>query len=119
MLFSLKVGDYEEAFKSLISNYSLEATLCCEFLIKYILYSLYITKELGCASGAADDVMATGFRWCPPLAMLDAFEAVIDFRELCIQRIDKELLAKVKLNDLLSGIKKSKYDYRKFIFAKK
>lgn len=119
MLGFLQTGDYEEAFRAMVLNRSLEARLCCEFLLRYIMYSLYITRELGCDVEVADDVMATGFHWCPPLAMIEAFETVSPIKELCIQRLDKRTLLKTEWEKLLLYVKNSKYDYRKFILAKR
>lgn len=110
MLRFLQVGDYGSAFRTLVENQSFEATMCCRFLLKYIVYSLNTVKLLGCDMGAADDVMAAGFRWCPPSAMLEAFAAVTDFEELCRERLDMRIE--------LEGVGKSGYDYRKFILAK-
>lgn len=69
-------GDYQKAFEVLINNHSLEAEICLKFLLKYIIYSLYATEEVGDTIYAADDVMATGFNWCPPLAMFQALSTV-------------------------------------------
>ena len=71
-------GDYQKAFERLVNNHSLEAEICRYFLLNYIVYSLYATKEVGYTIEAADDVMATGFNWCPPLAMYQALSSVAD-----------------------------------------
>ena len=83
-------GDYDKAFERLVNNYSQEAEICLSFLLKYIVYSLYATEEVGYTIEAADDVMATGFNWCPPLAMS---------------------------NILFGTAYKTKYDYRSFFKA--
>lgn len=118
MIKSLQTGDYESAFYVLVSNQSVEAKICCEFLLKYIIYSLNSTKELGCKVGAADDVMATGFHWCPPLAMLEAISMVTDFGKICEDRLDQRIINVIKKQHLLDGLEKSRYDYRKFMVAK-
>ena len=71
-------GDYDKAFERLVNNHSQEAEICLSFLLKYIVYSLYATEEVGYTVKAADDVMATGFNWCPPLAMYQALSTVAD-----------------------------------------
>lgn len=43
----LAEGDYVEAFNRLVNNHSQEAEICLSFLLKYIVYSLYATKEVG------------------------------------------------------------------------
>lgn len=119
MISNLKIGEYSAAMKALVENHSLEATLCCELLLKYIVYSLNTAKELGCQMKAADDVMATGFHWCPPLAMYEAFSQVCDVKVLCIQRLPAHILQIVDNNHLFEEIENSTYDYRKFFIAKR
>lgn len=102
-------GDYTDAFETLVSNHSQEAEICLSFLLKYIIYSLYATKEVGYTIEAADDVMATGFNWCPPLAMYHALSTVADVESLIKDRLD---ISKIDIDQLLSEVKPSKYDYR-------
>lgn len=92
--------------------------LCCEFLLKYIVYSLYITKKLGCKLSAADDIMAAGFHWCPPLALFEAFEAVTDFYKLCQDRLEHHIVNIIREQHVLGHLEKSTYDYHKYILAK-
>ena len=73
---NIQEGDYKKAFEGLVNNHSQEAQICLSFLLKYIVYSLYATEEVGYDITAADDVMATGFNWCPPLAMYQALSTV-------------------------------------------
>ena len=104
-------GDYTQAFECLISNHSQEAEICLSFLLKYIIYSLYATEKVGYTVEAADDVMATGFNWCPPMAMYQALSTVADVPALIKKRLP-EICAKVDVESLLADIKPSKYDYR-------
>ena len=104
-------GDYQLAFERLVNNHSQEAEICLSFLLKYIIYSLYAAEEVGYGIGDADDVMATGFNWCPPLAMYQALSTVADVPGLMKERIP-EVCQKVDLEHLLSDVKPSKYDYR-------
>ena len=55
--------------------------------------------------------MATGFNWCPPLAMYQALSTVSDVSSLIKERLP-EICSKVDVNRLLSDVKPSKYDYR-------
>lgn len=119
MLESLKDGDYCRVFHILKSNHSLEAEICLYFLLKYILYSLRATELVGYDIHSADDVMATGFNWCPPLAMIQALGGIDEFTGLCKERINKGILERVNLAHLLRRVEPSKYDYRKFIKAKR
>lgn len=119
MIKNLHVGDYSEALKVLIENESQEAELCCVLLLKYVIYSLNTAKLLGCSMEAADDVMATGFHWCPPLAVIDAFSEICDFESLCEQKLSERIINEIHEKKLFKDIKKSKYDYRRFIIAKR
>ena len=107
----IKEGDYAKAFERLVNNHSQEAEICLSFLLKYIVYSLYATEEVGYNIEAADDVMATGFNWCPPLAMYQALSTVADVPELIRERLP-EICSKVDIDKLLADVKPSKYDYR-------
>ena len=80
-------GNYQLAFDRLVNNHSQEAEICLSFLLKYIVYSLYATEEVGYSIDSADDVMATGFNWCPPLAMCDALSLVADVPTLIKERL--------------------------------
>ena len=106
-------GDYQKAFECLLDNHSLEAEICLSFLLKYIVYSVYAAKEVGYDINAADDVMAAGFNWCPPLALYQALADITDVKELIRNRLP-DIYAEADAENLLSDIKPSKYDYRKF-----
>lgn len=104
-------GDYVKAFRRLVNNHSQEAEICLSFLLKYIVYSLYATEEVGYEITAADDVMAAGFNWCPPLAMYQALSTVSDVSKLIKTRLP-EICSKVDVDRLLADVKSSEYDYR-------
>ena len=112
----LSEGDYRKAFGSLLENTSLEAEICRSFLLKYIVYSLYASKEVGFSAEAADDVMAAGFNWCPPLAMVQALSSVTDVPSL-IRNCLPDVCAKVDVDRLLAEVKASKYDYRRYFWS--
>lgn len=109
----LKEGEYKQAVKTLVENRSREAEISLSFLLKYILYSLYCAEEVGFSTEAADDVMAAGFNWCPPLAMYEALETVADVSSLIKERLP-EICEKVDVDHYLANVKSSKYDYRSF-----
>lgn len=113
----LKDGEYKNAYKYLVKNESQEAVLCVQFLLKYILYSLKMSDEIGYNIHAADDAMASGFNWCPPLAMIDLFQTFTDFGKLVNERIEKKIIQKLDLSLLLEKIVRSNYDYRRYIKA--
>lgn len=104
-------GDYTKAFERLINNHSQEAEICRHFLLKYIVYSICTAQEVGYTIEAADDVMATGFNWCPPLAMYQALSTVADVPSLIKENLP-DVCKKVNIDKLLTEVKPSKYDYR-------
>lgn len=106
-------GDYSKAFERLVNNHSQEAEICLSFLLKYIIYSLYATEEVGYNVEAADDVMATGFNWCPPLAMYEALSAVADVPSLIKERLP-EICQRIDVDHYLADIRPSTYDYRRY-----
>lgn len=106
-------GDYEKAFLVLINNHSVEAEFCTSFLLKYIIYSLYVTESVGETPESADDVMAAGFNWCPPFALCQIFSAVSDIKALIRERL-WGLTDQIDIDRVLSVVKPSKYDYRSY-----
>lgn len=118
MRAALRIGDYEAAMKSLVNNRSVEADICLRFLLRYIIYALYTAEHVGYDLRAADDVMATGFTWCPPFAMMEAFASVCDVAQLMKTRLHKDVLGNVDIDHIMSLGIKSKYDYRLFFKAK-
>lgn len=110
----IKNGDYYQAFETLINSNSIESNLCLNFLLEYIIYSLITAQEVGYSVHDADEVMATGFNWCPPLALLDALAEVQNPKLLFSKIVDKQVLKKINLEKLILDIEPSKYDYRKF-----
>ena len=114
----LKVGDYDKAILELINNHSQEADICLRFLLRYIVYSLYTAEHVGYDLRVADDVMATGFTWCPPFAMMEAFTRVCDLGALMKERLKPEILGNVDIDHIITEQIKSKYDYRIYFKAK-
>jgi 3-hydroxyacyl-CoA dehydrogenase len=118
MVSSFKVGDYKTAFNGLINNHSNEAEICLDFLLKYVIYALNTADLVGDGIKSADDVMATGFNWCPPLAIIQAFSGVDQFKKLVMERINKQILKQIDLEKLLVNAGSSCYDYRIYFRAK-
>lgn len=109
---NIRTGYYKNAFDTLVNNHSKEAEICMHFLLSYIVYSLYSADNIGFSVEAADDVMATGFNWCPPLALIQGISTVIDVKKLVYERLDHKLLEQIDLDRIWSEVKPSKYDYR-------
>lgn len=118
MIEELRKGNYSTAFEKLSNNHSIEATICIQFLVKYVIYSLMITKAIGENIHSADDVMATGFSWVPPLAVIDAFGGADKFRRIAEDKLPKEFMASIIIDEVFCNVPKSKYDYRPFFKAK-
>lgn len=114
----LKDGDYDDAIRELITNRSQEADICLRFLLRYIIYSLWTAEHVGYDLHVADDVMATGFTWCPPFAMMEAFTRVCNLGKLMKERLRSEIVNAVDIDHILSLQIKSKYDYRIYFKAK-
>lgn len=119
MVSYLKDGNYESAFAVLKNNRSVEAELCCSSLLTYVLYALAVSAEIAGSAHSADDVMAAGFNWCPPLAMIKALGGSAEFESLCRERLDGTLLNNIGFDGLAGKIEKSSYDYRRYIRAKR
>ncbi|MBQ9253134.1 MAG: hypothetical protein IJ188_10930 [Clostridia bacterium] len=110
---SIQEGNYRQAFACLVTNHSQEANICRRFLLNYIVYSLHAAGEVGYSLQAADDVMAAGFNWCPPLAMLQALRAVTDVSTLMRESLP-EVCAQIDVDALLAETEPSRYDYRPY-----
>ncbi|MBR5134371.1 MAG: 3-hydroxyacyl-CoA dehydrogenase family protein, partial [Clostridia bacterium] len=110
----LASGDYEQAFEALLHNHSTEAEICLHFLLTYIVYALVTASQVGETRCAADDVMATGFNWCPPIAMIDAFSTVTDVKKLVVERLDPAVLSQIDVDELFKDMPRSTYDYRSY-----
>lgn len=114
----LRDGDYDDAIRELISNRSQEADICLRFLLRYIVYALYTAEHVGYDLRVADDVMATGFTWCPPFAMMEAFSRICDLGALMKERLMPEILENVDIDHIIAEQIKSKYNFRIYFKAK-
>lgn len=113
----ISIGEYAKAYKSLLDCTSEEKKIVTKVLIEYILYSIYISKFTAEKIADCDDAMATGFGWCPPIALKDLIDEVGNFEELCVKYIGDEILRKYDLYETIRNLPKSKYDYKKYIKA--
>ena len=110
----IKIGNYTEAFHILLNNHSQEAEICIYFLLNYIAYSLLTAADVASNIAAADVAMATGFNWCPPLALLDVMKTATDVPALIRTKLNLDDCIQQKLDLLLSKAPKSTYDYRMY-----
>lgn len=109
---AIYTGNYHQALTVLVENRSIEAEICLEFMLQYIIYALFAANSVGYDIHAADDVMATGFNWCPPMAMAEAIGSVADLESLMKERLDPSILEQMDIHDLLGKRQPSRYDYR-------
>lgn len=114
----IKIGKYVNAYYKLLKCSTEEIEIVVKTLIEYIVYALYIGKNTANKIEDCDDAMATGFGWCPPIALKDLIEeSAGNFTELCTKYIGQETMNKYDLYSLIKEVPKSKYDYRKYIKA--
>ena len=118
MIKQLKVGSYEDAFKTLLDENSIEASICLELLIKYTIYGIVTSKSIGENIRSSDKVMATGFSWVPPLAVVDAFGGIENFKVIALNKLPESFLSKIDIDETLKDVLKSEYDYRRFFKAR-
>lgn len=113
----LKESNYKEAFTCLLDDKSQEARICIQFIIKYVIYSLVTTKLIGEDMTSADHVMAEGFNWVPPLAVIDAFGGVTKFKHIVLNKMPTDYLTLIDVEEIFNNIPVSSYDYRPFFMA--
>lgn len=114
----LKVGSYSEALKCLVDDSSEEAMICIQLLIKYTAYGLHVSNAIGENIHSSDHVMANGFNWIPPLALLEALGEVRLPNSILKEKMTKEYIDSLDIAILNTKFEKSVYDYRSFLKAK-
>lgn len=107
-----KNGKYIEGFNYIKNDKSLENKICLIFLLKYIIYSIKISKDYGQNITDCDVAMATGFNWIPPIALIKVLGGKKEVLNLCKKYINEDY------ENIFDNIKESTYDYRKYIKAK-
>lgn len=115
----LSRGDYRAAALAIVENESTEAEICTEFLLKYILYSIHAALSVGHSTHDADEVMVHGYGWCPPQAMLEWIASTGKLSSLIKERLPKDFLHTYDIDLLLKSAQKSRFDYRRYLYAKK
>ena len=109
----IQAGDYRRAYQLLVKDPSPEAEFCLKFLLQYIRYSLYTAGEVSFSPGAADDVMAAGFHWCPPIALYELLSEVCDVRSRMLAFAGGQSAGKPE--GVPENLPASAYDYRQYI----
>lgn len=119
MISCFKTGKYKDGINILIDDESTEAILCKQMLLKYILYAIKISIEVGSNIADCDDAMATGFSWIPPFALIDLFGGVDIIYALSKKYLSQEIYSIFTNPSVRTRLPiQSKYDYRPFIKAK-
>lgn len=113
----IKNGEYVKAYKKLFESDTEEKQIVVKTLVEYIIYSMYVGRYVADNIEDCDDAMSMGFGWCPPIALKELIDEVADFKKLCEEFIDENIMQKYKLYDIIEQLPKSKYDYRKYIKA--
>lgn len=114
----LRRGDYKGAYEALLEDASIEAGICVDFLLNYILYSIEISGQAGAAVHAADAAMAAGFHWCPPLGLIEVMGGKGRLFSICRERLSKDLLNQIDLERMARSIEPTHYDYRRYLRAR-
>lgn len=115
----LREGAYKEAIDVLCESQSEEAKIVRDFMSRYVVYSLNVAREISTDKHAADHVMATGFNWIPPFAVIEAMGGK-DRMYKIIKNADMHNLELdfKHIKELIEQADKSLYDFRKFLKAK-
>ena len=105
---------YLEAYELLRNSQEKEAEICKEFLVDYVLYSVIINETVGESRYAADDAMAYGFNWCPPLGIVEVLGGKDIFLNMVEEYLIKHNIKEINRNKVETLIVKSQYNYAKF-----
>lgn len=118
MIYELRRGNYDKALKVLADNHSNEAQICLTYLLHHIVYGIYVSNDICGSCKAADDVMAMGFNWIPPIALIDAFGGKSQVLNLIRERNAKGRFEMNEIEELFCKIPDhSTYDFRRFLKA--
>ena len=80
---------------------------------------MHINHEVGYTVYDADDTMAAGFSWIPPLAVIESFGGKEEFMKVARTVLTEKEWDEMDVDTLLTNSLQSKYDYKRFFKAKK
>ena len=118
MIDAIAAEDVQGAIAALKADGSDEAKLCLTFLLKYVLYSVVTSKEVAERVNDGDTAMVSGFGWAPALGFVTLLGGVEATKALMKTHLDAETLAKVNIDEALSGDLNCEYPYAKYFKAK-
>lgn len=119
MVKDFSEGLYGDAMARLLDDYSEEGKICKKFMVEYVIYSLHINREVGYTGYDADDTMAAGFSWIPPLAVIESFGGKEEFGRIARTELLEKEWNEMDVDTLLTNSLQSKYDYKRFFKAKR
>lgn len=111
-------GEYQKAFETILETKTFEAKIIQYFFARYISYSLSLVGLVVKTKEDVDKVMAYGFNWLPPCALID----LVGGKDKAIKLIKQnKLLVPDEINKHSSKENfytlQSKLDFRSFIKA--
>lgn len=106
----LREGYYDKARDVFLSIDTYEARFCKKLLVKYILHALMIANNEKVQLKAVDVAIASGYNWCPPLALIEYFGG-----KDTINALVKELNIDIDAESLLKDVIPWDYDYRRYL----
>ena len=108
-------GQYELGVEIIKKSKIEELEVCRAFLISYIVYSLYISKNVAENIADCDIAMAEGFNWIPPISLLNLLgKEYVKTYAVDTMKLDKKMIDEIIENDLVS-----KYEYNQFLRARR
>lgn len=112
-------GEYDVAFRIILETKTFESEIIQYFFARYISYSLSLVGKVVKTKEDIDNVMAYGFNWLPPCALID----LIGGKDEAIKLIKQYKL--LVPNEIIKHSSKNKFftlqnelDFRSFIKAK-
>lgn len=115
---ALRCGDYRRAVAEIFSDDD-QARLCARMLCEYLVYALWAAERVSGDVRSADDVMAAGFNWCPPLALVEAMELLGNVAELVRYHTDARVTEALDIERILDRLPASRYDFRRYFRAQR
>lgn len=113
----IKESRYFEAYQILRNSSEEEAEICLDFLVNYVLYSVVTNETVGESKNSADDVMATGFNWCPPLGIVWILGGKEEFLKIAEKYLEKKVDCSINLSKVETLLADTEYDCARFFRA--